>query len=77
MPMVSWRLSCLASFELGADAVGAGHQHRLPVLAGQVEQAAEAANAAAQHFRAESALDRGLMRSTTSLPASISTPASR
>ena len=58
--MVSWRFKLLGQDQLGAHAVGAGDHHRLPVLAGQVEQPAEAANAAAQHFRTQGALDRGL-----------------
>ena len=33
----------LRQFQLGADAIGAGHQHRLPVAAGQFEQRAESA----------------------------------
>ena len=41
-------------FQLGADAVGAGHQHRLAVLFGNLHQRAEAADAA-QHFRAHGA----------------------
>ena len=44
----------LGQLELGADAVGAGDQHRLAVLAGQVEQGAEPAQAA-HHLRAEAA----------------------
>jgi hypothetical protein len=58
MPMVSWR-PLLGQLELGADAVGAGHQHRLAVLARQVEQRAEAAQAA-HHLGPEAALDQRL-----------------
>ena len=49
----------LGQLELGAHAVGARDQHRLAVLAGQVEQRAEAAQAA-HHFRPEGALDQRL-----------------
>src|SRR5690606_38395380 len=49
----------LGQLELGADAVGAGHQHRLAVFAGQVEQGAEAAEAA-HHFGPEAAPDQRL-----------------
>jgi len=45
--------------ELGADAVGAGHQHRLLVLLRQLEECAEAADAA-QHLGAHGALGEGL-----------------
>ncbi len=58
MPIVSWRFSWCASFSL-VHAVGTRHQHRLAVLVGQVEQGAEAAQAA-HHFRPEAALDQGL-----------------
>ena len=47
----------LGQLELGTDAVGAGHQHRLAVLAGQVEQRAKPAQSA-HHFRTEAALDQ-------------------
>ena len=40
--------------ELGAHAVGAGDQHRLPVALGQLDQGAEAADAA-QHLGAQRA----------------------
>ena len=49
----------LGELELGADAVGARDQHRLAVLARQVEQRAEAAQAA-HHFGPETALDQRL-----------------
>eukprot|EP01092_Planopodium_desertum_P014841 TRINITY_DN7609_c0_g4_i2.p2 TRINITY_DN7609_c0_g4~~TRINITY_DN7609_c0_g4_i2.p2 ORF type:complete len:374 (-),score=160.05 TRINITY_DN7609_c0_g4_i2:543-1664(-) len=48
----------VGQLQLGADAVGARHQHRLAVLIGQVEQGAEATQAA-HHFRTEAALDQG------------------
>ena len=57
--MVSWRSELLGQLELGADAVGARDQHRLLVLAGQVEQRAEAAQAA-HHFGPEAAPDQRL-----------------
>jgi hypothetical protein len=62
--------------ELGADAVGAGHQHRLAELLRDLEQRAETADAG-QHFLAHGALGEGLDASTSASPASISTPASR
>ena len=49
----------LRQLELGADAVGAGDQDRLAVLAGQVEQRAESAQAA-HHLGPETALDQRL-----------------
>ncbi len=49
----------LGQLELGAHAVGAGDQHRLLVLARQVEQRAEAAQAT-HHLRPEAALDQRL-----------------
>ena len=58
--MVSWRFELLGQLQLGADAVGAGDQHRLAVLAGQVEQRRRSRPAAAHHFRAEGALDQRL-----------------
>jgi hypothetical protein len=61
--------------ELGADAVGAGHQHRLLVFLRDLEQRAEAADAASTSGRMVR-LASGLMRSTRASPASISTPAS-
>jgi hypothetical protein len=66
----------LRQLQLGADAVGAGHQHRLAVLARQVEQRAESAQSA-HHLGAVVRAPAVLMRSTSSLPASMSTPASR
>jgi hypothetical protein len=62
--------------QLGADAVGRGDQQRILVAGGlEVEQRAETAQAG---FRAgrRVALARGLIASTSALPASISTPAS-
>ncbi len=41
--------------QLGADAVGAGHQHRVLVALGQGTERAEAAQAA-HHFRAQGSL---------------------
>jgi hypothetical protein len=56
-------VSCLfeleGELELGADAVGAGDQHRLLVLLRQLEQRAEAADAG-QHLGAHGALGEGL-----------------
>ena len=64
--------------ELGADAVGAGDQHRVLVAARlEVEQGAEAADAGRAPRRAWSSRRAGLMRSTSASPASMSTPASR
>jgi len=45
--------------QLGADAVGAGHQHRLLVAGGDLAEGAEAAQAA-HHFRARGALGHAL-----------------
>ena len=59
MPIVSWRSSCEGELELGADAVGAGHQHRLAVALADLEQAAEAADAG-QHLGAHGALGERL-----------------
>ncbi len=44
-------------FEFGADAVGAGYQHRFAVFFGDLHQCAEAADAV-QHFRAHRALGK-------------------
>ena len=63
--------------ELGADAVGGGDQHRVLEAASlEVEQAAEAADAAKQTCAFVFAAI-GPIASTSALPASISTPASR
>ena len=43
--------------EFGADAVGAGHQHRFAVFFGDLHQRAEAADAV-EHFRAHRALGK-------------------
>ncbi len=60
MPMVAWRPVSMASAQLGADAVGARHQHRLLVpVQRNLEQRAETAQAA-QHLGAHRALDRRL-----------------
>jgi hypothetical protein len=45
--------------QLGADAVGAGNQHRLAIVFRQFHQRAEAADTA-QHFRAQRAFGVGL-----------------
>ena len=47
-----------SEFELGADAVGAGHQHRIAVVFADFHQRAEAAQAA-EHFGAQCALGKG------------------
>src|SRR3546814_6611006 len=49
----------LCQLELGADTIGAGHQHRLPVAAGKIEQGAKTTEAA-HHFRAQGAFDQRL-----------------
>ncbi len=49
--MVSWRVQIQRQAQLGADAIGAGDQHRLAVFLRQRAQRAEAAQAA-HHFRA-------------------------
>ena len=49
----------MGELELGADAVGAGYQHRLAVTAGQVEQGAETAQSG-HDFLAERACDQRL-----------------
>ena len=49
----------LRQLQLGAHAVGAGHQHRFLVASAQVEQAAEAAQST-HHFGAQGALDHRL-----------------
>ncbi len=55
--MVSCRLQLHGQLELGADAVGAGDQHRFAVaIQRQLEQRAEAAEPG-QHARAEGVLD--------------------
>ena len=58
LPLISGVL-LLGQLQLGAHAVGARDQHRLAVLAGQVEQGAEAAQAA-HHLGPEAALDQRL-----------------
>ena len=73
--MVSWR-PFEGEPQLGAHAVGAGDQHRLAEAFRHLEQGAEAADAA-EHAFAIVRLANGLMRSTSSSPASMSTPASR
>jgi hypothetical protein len=75
-PTVSWRFELEGQLELGADAVGAGHQHRLAEFLRHFEQRAEAADAG-QHLGRMVRFASGLMRSTSASPASISTPASR
>ncbi len=49
----------LRQLQFGTDAIGAGHQHRLLVATGQVEQATEAAQST-HHFRAECPFDQRL-----------------
>ena len=55
MPTVSWRFERERELELGADAVGAGDQHRLAEALADLEQRAEAADAG-QHFGPQRAL---------------------
>jgi hypothetical protein len=49
----------LGKYQLGAHAIGTGHQHRFAVAVRQVEQAAEQTHTA-QHFRAQGAFDQRL-----------------
>ncbi len=59
MPIVSWRPRRCASVELGADAVGAGDEHRLAEPLADLDQRAEAADAG-EHLRAHRAPGVGL-----------------
>ena len=61
MPIVSCRPQCEGELELGADPVGAGDQHRLPVALRQLDERAEAADAG-DHLRAQRALGERLDR---------------
>ena len=61
--------------QLGADAVGAGHQNRLTKTAGfELEQPTERADVG-QDARGEGRTREARIRRTVSLPASMSTPA--
>jgi hypothetical protein len=62
--------------QLGADTVGAGDEHRATVAGRHVDQGAETADAG-EHLGRCARRTSGLMRSTSSSPASMSTPASR
>ena len=63
--------------QLGAHAVGAGHQHRILVALGQARTGRRSRPGSVNTSGRKVRLTCGLMRSTSSSPASMSTPASR